>query len=78
MRQVLFAILPDVVLLDVAGAAEAFRLAGQLVPNSFELHFVGPNPSARSAVGLQLNQLQPLPAALPEGAIVVVAGVSSR
>lgn len=78
MRQVLFAILPEVVLLDVAGAAEAFRLAGQLVPNSYELQFVGPNPSARSAVGLQLHQLQPLPATVPDGAIVVIAGVSSR
>lgn len=78
MRQVLFAILPEVVLLDVAGAAEAFRLAGQLVPNSYELQFVGPSASARSAVGLQLHQLQPLPDSVPDGAIVVVAGVSSK
>src|ERR1044072_9369535 len=78
MRHVLFAILPEVVLLAVAGAAEAFGLAGQLVPGSYELQFIGPNPSARSAVGLQLDQLQPLPATVPHGAIVVMAGVSSR
>lgn len=78
MKHVLFALLSDVVLLDVAGAAEAFRLAGQLVPKSYDLQFVGPNPSARSAVGLQLDQLQPLPATVPDGAIVVIAGVSSR
>ena len=78
MRQVLFAVVPEVVLLDVAGAAEAFRLASQLVPNSYELHFVGPNASARSAVGLQLNQLQPLPESVPDDCIVVIAGVSSR
>ena len=78
MRQVLFAILPEVVLLDVAGAADAFRLAGQLVPNSYELQFVGPNPSARSAVGLQLHQLQHLPTTVPDGSIVVITGVSSR
>ncbi len=78
MRQVLFAILPDVVLLDVAGAAEAFRLAGQLVADSYELQFIGLSSSVRSAVGLQLHQLQPLPASVPDGAIVVVAGVSSR
>jgi transcriptional regulator GlxA family with amidase domain len=78
MRHVLFAILPEVVLLDVAGAAEAFRLAAQLVPNSYELQFIGPQSSARSAVGLQLHQLQPLPATVPDGAIVVIAGVSSK
>lgn len=78
MRHVLFAILPEVVLLDVAGAAEAFRMAGQFVPGSYELQFVGPNPSARSAVGLQLHQLQPLPASVPDGSIVVITGVSSR
>lgn len=78
MRQVLFAILPEVVLLDIAGAAEAFRLASQLVPDSYELQFVGPNASTRSAVGLQLSQLRPLPVSVPDGAIVVIAGVSSR
>jgi hypothetical protein len=78
MRQVLFAILPEVVLLDVAGAAEAFRMAGQFAPGSYELQFVGPNPSVRSAVGLHLSQLQPLPASVHDGAIVVIAGVSSR
>ncbi len=78
MRQVLFAILPEVVLLDVAGAAEAFRLASQLVPGSYELQFVGLNSSVRSAVGLQLDQLQPLPASVPDSSIVVIAGVSSR
>jgi transcriptional regulator GlxA family with amidase domain len=78
MRQVLFALLPEVVLLDVAGAAEAFRMAGQLVPGSYELQFVGPLESIRSCVGLQLHQLQPLPASIPDGAIVVITGVSSR
>jgi transcriptional regulator GlxA family with amidase domain len=77
MTNVLFAVLPEVVLLDVAGAAEAFRIAGQLVPGSYELQFVAPSPSLRSCVGLQLHQLQPLPASVPDGAIVVITGVSS-
>ena len=78
MTQVLFALLPEVVLLDVAGAAEAFRMAGQFVPGSYELQFVGPDASVRSAVGLQLSQLQPLPASVPDGSIVVITGVSSK
>ena len=77
MTTVLFAILPEVVLLDVAGAAEAFRLAGQLVPDSYELQFVGTSSSLRSCVGLQLHKLQPLPAKVPDHSIVVVTGVTT-
>ncbi|HEY0942739.1 MAG TPA: helix-turn-helix domain-containing protein [Steroidobacter sp.] len=77
MRTVLFALLPEVVLLDVAGAAEAFRIANQLVPDSYDLQFVGTSASLRSAVGLQLHKLQRLPPAVPDDAIVVITGVSS-
>lgn len=77
MRTVLFALLPEVVLLDVAGAAEAFRLASQLVPESYALKFVGTSTSLRSAVGLQLHQLQRLPAVVPDHSIVVITGVTS-
>lgn len=77
MRKVLFALLPEVVLLDVAGAAEAFRIANQLVPGSYELEFVGTSTSLRSCVGLQLHQLQRLPASVPDDSIVVITGVSS-
>lgn len=77
MTTVLFAILPEVVLLDVAGSAEAFRLASQLVPGSYDLQFVGTSSSLRSAVGLQLHKLQPLPAKVPDDSIVVVTGVTS-
>jgi len=77
MRTVLFALLPEVVLLDVAGAAEAFRLASQLVPDSYDLQFVATSASLRSAVGLQLHKLQCLPAEVPDHSIVVVTGVAS-
>jgi transcriptional regulator GlxA family with amidase domain len=77
MRTVLFALLPEVVLLDVAGAAEAFRLASTLVPDSYELQFVGTSTSLRSAVGLQLHKLQRLPAEVPDHSMVVVTGVTS-
>jgi transcriptional regulator GlxA family with amidase domain len=77
VRTVLFAILPEVVLLDVAGAAEPFRMANTQAPNSYQLRFVGPASSARAAVGLQLHKLEALPARAPDGAIVVITGVSS-
>ena len=75
MRPVLFAMLPDLVLLDVAGAAEAFRSANGLVPDSYDLRFVAPMSSVRSGVGLQLHRLEPLPRRLEDHSIVVVIGV---
>jgi transcriptional regulator GlxA family with amidase domain len=75
---VLFAILPDVVLLDVAGAGEAFRIAERERPGSYQLRYVSTEPGIRSAVGLHLNQLEPLPSEVPDGSIIVVTGVTSR
>ena len=77
MRTVLFAILPEVVLLDVAGAAEPFRMANMQAPNSYDLRYVGPASNARAAVGLQLHKLEPLPTRAPDDSIVVITGVSS-
>lgn len=77
MRTVLFALLPEVVLLDVAGAAEAFRMASLQVPDSYDLQFAGTSSSLRSCVGLQLHKLQRLPAKVPDDSIVVVTGVTT-
>jgi transcriptional regulator GlxA family with amidase domain len=78
VRTVLFAILPEVVLLDVAGAAEAFRIAEREAPGSYQLRFVSTQPTVRAAVGLHLDQLESLPARVPDHSIVVVTGVTSR
>lgn len=76
MREVFFALLPEVVLLDAAGPAEAFRIANQKAPGSYRLRFVAPRKRIRSAVGLSLAPLQALPRQLPSGAMVVVTGIS--
>jgi transcriptional regulator GlxA family with amidase domain len=75
---VLFAIQPEVVLLDVAGAGEAFRIAEREAPGSYHLRYVSTQSSLRSALGLHLDQLEPLPARVPDGSVVVVTGVTSR
>jgi transcriptional regulator GlxA family with amidase domain len=75
MTEVLFAMLPDVVLLDVAGAAEAFRIANREVPDSYQMKFVAPVPALSTSVGLDLHELPPLPATIRSGTIVVVTGV---
>ena len=57
---------PRTLLLDVAGPAEAFRLADthladQGRPERFRLRFVGPQAQAASSVGLQVAGLEALP-----------------
>ncbi len=78
MKDVYFVVLPKLVLLDVAGPAEAFRIAERRVPGSYRLHFVAPTESIECSVGLRLAALEPLPNALSPDAIVVVAGVSGK
>lgn len=78
MRDVIFSILPEAVLLDIAGAADAFRMANQQVPGSYRLHFVGSTNSIRSGVGLQLSRLTPLPARVDDQSLIVVTGVTTE
>jgi len=72
---VYFVVLPGMLLLDLAGAAEAFRIAGNHGGN-FVLHFVGPQHEVGSSVGLGLNGLKPLPQHLPPNALLVLSGLS--
>ncbi len=76
MREVVFLLLPDVVLLDVAGPADAFRSAERRVPGSYRLRFVAPLPSLTAAAGLTLGALEPLPATLPAGALLILTGIA--
>ncbi|HTO44769.1 MAG TPA: AraC family transcriptional regulator, partial [Burkholderiales bacterium] len=57
-------LLPEVVLLDLAGPADAFRNAASRTPGSYRLRFAAPQRSLASAGGLQLSGLEPLPARL--------------
>ena len=54
---VLFVIVPQSLLLDIAGPAEAFRLANlhreaRGLPPRFHLRFAGPSPTLPTSVGL--------------------------
>jgi transcriptional regulator GlxA family with amidase domain len=64
---VLFVVLPDTLLLDLAGPAEAFRLANQALtargqPERFQLRFAGPRAEVGTSVGLAVAALEGLPA----------------
>ncbi|MED5622226.1 GlxA family transcriptional regulator [Ideonella sp. BN130291] len=76
----LFVMLPGTLLLDLAGPAEAFRLANRhaqqrgLAP-AFRLRFIGPEPEADSSVGALLSGLAPLPGVLDAPSWVVLMGL---
>ncbi len=79
---ILFVIVPHALLLDIAGPAEAFRLANLhreasgLSPR-FRLRFTGPVPTLSTSVGLALVDLLPLPQRLSTPTWVVVVGQPS-
>ena len=80
--ELLFVIAPHSLLLDIAGPAEAFRLANLALatreqPPRFNLRFAGPVASATTSVGLPLTTLEPLPRTLGASTWVVVVGQPS-
>ena len=80
---VLFVIVPHSLLLDIAGPAEAFRLANQHrgsrgLPPRFRLRFAAPNEMQDTSVGLAIAGLEPLPQELGPTTWVVVVGQPTR
>ncbi len=78
----LFVIAPHSLLLDIAGSAEAFRLANlhrdrRGLPPRFRLRFTGPAATAPTSVGLTLVDLEPFPQALSVPTWVVLVGQPS-
>jgi transcriptional regulator GlxA family with amidase domain len=78
----LFIITPHCLLLDIAGPAEAFRLANlhrelRGMPPRFNLRFAGLTASAPTSVGLTIANLEPLPAQLTAPTWVIIVGQPS-
>jgi len=78
--QVLFVLMPNSLILDWAGPAEALRIANQCLlaqgqPERFALQFVGPEADNVSSVGALLTGLQPLPAVPTTPSWVVLVGL---
>ena len=79
MIDVLFLVLPDTLLLDLVGPAEALRLANQQCVTrghepAFRLRYLCARPQVQTSIGLQIAGLEPLPDALPDGAWLVLLG----
>ncbi|KAB2658657.1 helix-turn-helix domain-containing protein [Brucella tritici] len=68
---------PRVLLLDVAGPLEVLRKANlEQHKVRFEVHYIGPAPTALSSIGLPVAGVESLPEALPHDALVIVSGAS--
>lgn len=80
---VFFVLLPDSLILDWAGPAEALRIANQALaareqPPRFDLRFVGPRPSPATSVGVRIADLAPLPDPLLAPSWLVLVGTPGR
>ena len=74
-QSIYFLLLPDTLLLDLAGPADAFLFANRYQNQiRFELKFIGPQDSIQSSVGLHLSPLHALPDKLEDEAILVLPG----
>ena len=73
-REVIFLLMRNLVFLDLAGPADAFRNANIRVPDSYRLRFVAPQASIPLAGGLIFAGCEPLPARLSPNSVVVVMG----
>jgi transcriptional regulator GlxA family with amidase domain len=76
---ILFVISPHSLLLDIAGPAEAFRLANLhrakvRQPPRFRLRFTGPSQSLRTSVGLMVAELETFPTRLDSPTWIVLTG----
>jgi transcriptional regulator GlxA family with amidase domain len=66
---------PRVLLLDAAGPVEVLRKANlEQGGLRFAVSYVGPRATVASSIGLALAKIEPLPASLPQGALVIIAG----
>jgi transcriptional regulator GlxA family with amidase domain len=68
-------LLQRTLLLDTAGPLEVLRVANREQQEiRFEVHYVGPEASIVSSIGITLAEIEPLPKTLPDAAMVVLSG----
>lgn len=78
---VLFVLLPNALMLDLAGPAEVLRLASQIEDEGavqFDLQYISPVAALQTSISLPLTGLAPLPQTLLPGTLVVLVGSTSK
>jgi transcriptional regulator GlxA family with amidase domain len=76
VREVYFILSPQFMLLDLAGPAEVLQIAREHGAG-LNLHMAAAVPELSSSVGLRQHQLAPLPAPIPDGALIMLIGVQN-
>lgn len=77
-RDVLFLLLNDLVLMDLAGPMDAFRAANAEAPGSYRLRFVSAGPWVTIAGGPLVSGCEAPPDKLARGTILVIPGVAGE
>jgi transcriptional regulator GlxA family with amidase domain len=73
--QVYVVLPPRLTLLDIAGPMEVLRRANvEQTDVCFDVRYIGPSATILTSIGLPVSSIEPLPAALPDEAMVVLAG----
>src|SRR5215472_10658977 len=73
--QVYVVLPPRLTLLDIAGPMEVLRRANvEQTDVRFDVRYVGASPTILTSIGLPVSSIEPLPATLPDDAMVVLAG----
>ncbi|MEZ2410382.1 GlxA family transcriptional regulator [Bosea sp. RCC_152_1] len=66
---------PRALLLDLAGPMEVLRKTNlEQASVHFDVTYIGPSPDVASSIGLCLSGIAPLPARLPDDALVIISG----
>lgn len=71
-----FVLPPDLLLLDFAGPADAFRIAAARGA-PFRVRVAAAEPDASTSLGLTLGNIEPLPATIERDALLIVCGSSN-
>ena len=75
VQPVYFVLMPGTLLVDLAGPADAVRLANRFQRDvRFVSAFIGPSPAVRTSVGITISDLSALPDAVADNAMIVVCG----
>ncbi|CAG8999938.1 MAG: HTH-type transcriptional regulator CdhR [Candidatus Celerinatantimonas neptuna] len=70
-RNVYFLVLPNILVLDMVGPAETFKLASE----AFRLTYIAPEENITMPLGLKVTDLKPFPKSLPKNSLLVIPGV---
>lgn len=74
-QHVYFVLMPGTLLVDLAGPADAVRLANRFQRDvRFVSTFLGSSTAIATSVGITIADLRPLPAVVPDDAMIVVCG----